>query len=140
MTQLSCRSTLQEVGLCKPSDGGALNGWMPYIIEHGMTDFDIVEGCHISHCTSFVYLGLDIAADLNDTANITTRTNKGFRDLMSWHLCFSTRSSTYNYEPSSTKVLWSTLFSGDVTHGQQEAVTMTFWTVSTTIVSDASVI
>ncbi len=40
---------------------------------------------------------------------------------MSWHLCFLTRRSTYDYEPSSTKVSWSTLFSGDATHGQCQA-------------------
>ena len=43
-----------------------------------IADFDVVEGRHISHCASFVYLGSNIAADLDDTADITTRRNKGF--------------------------------------------------------------
>jgi hypothetical protein len=36
--QSSYHSTLQELGLCKPSDGGALNSWMLNIVEHGMAE------------------------------------------------------------------------------------------------------
>jgi hypothetical protein len=43
-----------------------------------IADFDVIEGRHISHCASFVYLGSNIATDLDDTADITTRRNKGF--------------------------------------------------------------